>query len=159
MILFSVALAAVLAFGWPAAAAPAVDVSGAWSLTLGADDLQAGAGSGLNSTYESGNSQAAVTVSDTTDPLDTWRLDVSRTDAAWDSRLTLSVRRTGDGTGQGALSGGTGYHEIGLMDSTFFSGAGDRLSVPLQLKLTGVSLQIPPGAYSTTVTYTVVDTQ
>ena len=42
-------------------------------------------------------------------------------------------------------------------DSALFSGAGDRLDIPLQYRLDGISIDLPPGSYATTVVYTVVD--
>jgi hypothetical protein len=80
-----------------------------------------------------------------------------RTDVTWDSHLTLSVRRTSDGVGGGAISGGDSYLPLGTGTSTFFSGTGDRLNIQMQLRLDGVSASVPANSYATTITFTVVD--
>jgi hypothetical protein len=143
-----------------AAKAQAIDItaSGAWALTIGAGDLTPGAGSDLTSTYESAVDEVLITISNTAAVDDNWRVDVMRTDGTWHGDFALYVQRTGSGTGSGSISGGLAYQEVGTTDAAFYSGAGDRTGVPIQLKLTGVSVQVPPNIYSTTVMYTVVDT-
>jgi len=140
--------------------AEAIDISavGSWSDTIDASDLQAGAGSNLIDTYESVAGATVLTISNTTGNTDNWRVDVRRTDTAWHSNLHLYVKRTSDGSGSGSISGGLSYIEITTIDSQFFLGAGDRSGINLKYKLTGMSVSVPPNAYSTTVTYTVVDT-
>ena len=140
--------------------AEAIDISavGSWSDTIDASDLQAGAGSNLIDTYESVAGATVLTISNTTGNTDNWRVDVRRTDTAWHSNLHLYVKRTSDGSGSGSISGGLSYIEITTIDSQIFSGAGDRSGINLEYKLTGMSVSVPPNAYSTTVTYTVVDT-
>lgn len=130
-----------------------INVTGNWSETIDASDLQAGAGSDLKSTYESAADAGLLTISDTAGGA--WRVDVRRSDTTWHTNFTLSVKRTGDGTGGGSISSGAAYQAIGLSDAAFFSGAGDRSGIPLQFKLEGMSLQVPPATYSTTITYTV----
>jgi len=140
------------------AKAEAIDISavGSWSDTIiNASDLQAGAGSNLIDTYESGAGATVLTISNTTD---NWRVDVRRTDIIWYGNLHLFVKRTSDGAGGVSISGGLSYIEITTIDSQFFLGAGDRSGINLKYKLTGMSVSVPPNAYSTTVTYTVVDT-
>ena len=133
-----------------------IDATGDWSETIDASDLQAGAGSDLKSTYESAAGTGLLTISGTSGNGDTWRVDVQRSDTTWHTNFfTLSVKRTGDGSGGGSISGGTVYQVIGESNVEFFSGTGDRSGIPLQFKLEGMSLQVPPGIYSTTVTYTV----
>lgn len=134
-----------------------IDVTGDWSVTIDASYLQAGAGSDLRSSYESAGDAALLTIVGTQNKHDVWQVDIRRTDTTWPSDLTLSVRRTGAGTGNGGISGGAAYQEIGTTDTEFFSGTGDRSGIPLQFKLEGMSLQVPPNTYSTTITYTVVD--
>jgi hypothetical protein len=133
-------------------------VTGSWALTIDASNLTGGAGTDLIDTYESASNQVTVTISGTTGDSDNWRVDVKRTDSTWHNDFTLSVKRTGDGAGGGSISGGTAYQAVGTSDSAFFSGAGDRSDVPVQLELSGVSVQVAPNTYSTSVTYTVVDT-
>lgn len=134
-----------------------MSTGGSWSPSIGVNELLAGAGSDLISSYESNSSIEDVTITGTANADDAWRVDVKRTDSIWNGLLALSVKRTSDGAGGGSIAGGTFYQVIDAIDSVFFSGAGDRSSVTMQLKLSGVSLQIPPDTYSTTITYTVVD--
>jgi hypothetical protein len=72
--------------------------------------------------------------------------------------VALYVKRTGDGTGGGSILGGDSYQEVTTSDVSFFSGAGDRTAVNIQLKVTGASLSMLPNIYSTSIIYTVVDT-
>ncbi len=135
-----------------------ITATGNWSETIDASDLSAGAGTDLTSTYESAASQTLITISNTGGSSDTWRVDVRRADTTWHGDFTLSVQRTGSGTGGGPISGGTSYQAVGTSDASFFSGGGDKTDVPVQLKLDGMSVQVPINTYSTTVTFTVVDT-
>jgi len=134
----------------------AIDIAatGDWSLTITCADLQAGPGSDLVSTYESASDAVLLTITNTGGGA--WRVYVRRTDTTWHGNFTLSVRRTGDGTGGGTISGGTAYQAIGETDAEFFSGTGDRSNIPVQFKLAGMSLQVPPATYATTITYAVV---
>lgn len=156
-LLLILAIAGVCGAG-PAAAMD-ITASGTWSQSTGRGDLVAGAGSDLISSYESESDQALVSISAASSDSDTWRVDIRRSDTFWHGNLVLSARRTGDGMGGGEIIGGLAYQPVGAVDSALFAGAGDRIGIPLQLEISGVSVQIPPGAYSTSVIFTVVDTQ
>lgn len=132
---------------------------GNWSRTVDANDLLAGAGTNLISTYESNSDQGLLTISGTTGDADNWRVDVRKSDISWNNNLTLSVKRTGSGSGTGSISGGGAYQAVGDTDSALFSGSGDRINIPMQLQLSGISVSIPPGTYSASIIYTVVDTE
>jgi len=120
-------------------------------------DLIAGAGTGLVSSYESAV-DAVLLSPNPTPSKPAWRVDVRRVDATWHGDFTLWIRRSGDGTGSGSVSGGTTYLTVTTTDQTLFTGAEDRDDVPIQFQLTGVSIQIPPGDYETTIVYTIVET-
>lgn len=139
--------------------AAAIDLAGAggWSETVTAADLTAGAGTDLLATYTSAADALVFSVGNCLDPSDAWRVDVRRGDVTWASQLSLSVRRTGEGTGLGVINGGLDYLPVGTSDVAFFSGAGDRLGIPVQVQVGGVSIQVEPGSYSTTLILTVVD--
>ena len=139
--------------------AEAIDITatGSWNRTIDESDLAAGAGSDLIGIYESSVNATVLTVLNTTGNTDNWRIDVRRSDGTWHGDFILYIQRTSDGTGGGSISGGLSYIAIGTTDSQFFSGAGDRSSVNLQYKLTGMSISIPPNTYSTTVVFTIVD--
>ena len=144
----------------PGDKAEAMDIiaTGNWSSTIDASDLVAGPGSDLISTYQSNSDQTLLTVSNTTGNDDVWRVDVKRTDTNWHNDFVFYVKRTGDGTGGGSITGGNTYQEVGTTNSSFFSGSGDRSNITIQLQLSGMSIQVPPDTYSTTITCTVVDT-
>ena len=135
-------------------AAISITVTGSWTQTIDASDLQAGAGSDLIDTYESASDAVSIDISQTGGD---WRVDVKKVDTNWHSNFQLSVRRTSSGTGSGTISGGTSYQEVTDTDQSFFNGTKSRDGINVQLKLSGVSVQIPPDTYSTTVYYTVVD--
>jgi len=130
-----------------------ITITGSWSETIDASDLQAGAGSDLIDTYESASNTVAIDIIAPTN----WRVDVKKSDTNWHANSQLYVRRTSDGSGSGSISGGTSYQEITDTDQSFFNGTIDRSNITGQLKLTGVSVQIPVDTYTTTVYYTVVE--
>lgn len=143
----------VLALAAPGRATD-LTATGDWARTIGAGDLQAGAGSDLVETYESAEASALLAISNTGGAV--WRVDVRRTDTTWHGNFALLLRRTGDGMGGGPISGGAAYQAIGETNAEFFSGTGDRTNIPVQFELAGMSVQIPPNTYVTTITYTVV---
>lgn len=136
----------------------AIDIksTGSWSETIDSLDLQAGPGSDLIGTYESASNQIKINVEST---MQNWRVDVKKSDTNWHSNFQLYIRRTSDGTGnpQSSISGGTTYQQVTDIDQSLFNGYRERTDIDVQLKLTGVSIQIPPDTYATTVNYTVVE--
>jgi len=132
--------------------------TGDWSGTIGTSDLTGGAGTDLNSIYTSDSDQVSITISNTADDWDFWRVDVRKSDTTWDDDLVVSVMRTSSGTGAGGISGGTSYVAAGALDTEFFRGRGDRSNILAKLRLSGVSVQVPPNTYSTSIVFTVVDT-
>ncbi|MFC2078159.1 hypothetical protein ACFLTM_05055 [Candidatus Bipolaricaulota bacterium] len=151
------ALVASAVASYPAGGVVGIIAGGDWSVTISTADLLGGAGTDLQGTYESPSNQVLLSVGGTTGPTDTWRVDVRRSDATWHEDVHLSILRTGDGAG-GSVSGGLESLEILGTDTTFLSGSDDVTGIPCQLILTGISIQVPPGAYGTTVVFTVVDT-
>lgn len=141
----------------PEAGAIDISATGGWTETIGTSDLTSGAGSDLNSDYESTVAATTLTISKCKGKNDNWRVDVKRIDSSWHDDTTLYARRVSDGDGQGSISGGLSFIKIKKTENEFFSGAGNRDNVSLQYKLTEVSINISPGNYSTTVVFTVVD--
>jgi hypothetical protein len=131
-----------------------IQVTGNYSETINASQLQAGPGSDLTDTYESAVDAAYIDVSATTG---SWSIDIKKVDTNWHANFHLYVKRTSDGNGSGSISGGLSYQEITDTDQNFFGGNRARSFVDLQLRLTGVSVQIPPDTYTTTVYYTVIE--
>ncbi len=134
-----------------------ITATGNWNNVMDASDLIAGAGTDFMN-CESALDQTLITISNTGGDSDTWRVDVRRTDTNWHGLFILQMKRQGAGTGSGSISGGTAYLDVGTSDTSFFSGAGDRTDIPLRYKCKDCSVQVPPDSYSTTLTFTVVDT-
>ena len=137
----------------PCGRAADITVAGDWLRTITKTDLTAGAGSDLASTYESDAGVTTVAIANTSGGA--WRVSLRRADGTWNSNVSLWVRRSSTGSGSGTISGGTTYVQLAALDTEVFSGTGDRSSVTLQFKLTGMSKNVAPGTYSTTVVYTV----
>jgi len=138
--------------------AEAIDITvvGSWSLSITSADLVAGAGSDLKSDYESATDAVSISISATAGASDSWRVDVKKVDTNWQGNLILYIKRTSNGTG-GSVSGGTAYQEVTDINTFFFSGSDDASGIKAQLKLSGVSIQVPIDTYTTTVYYTIVD--
>jgi len=132
-----------------------ITIVGIWSWTVGPGDLQGGPGSELNTTYESPANQVTMSVRGSGNI--GWRVEVLRIDSNWHANFLLDIRRTGSGRGPGTVSGGTTYLTITTMSQSFVTGSGNRWGIPLQERLSGVSVSIPPATYTTTIQYTVVD--
>ncbi|MBA3028297.1 MAG: hypothetical protein FP816_05700 [Desulfobacteraceae bacterium] len=109
----------------------------------------------LPSTYTS--SSNAVTMNINANGNESWMVHVSKNNSIWDPRLRLYIRRTGNGSGTGTISGGTSFQEITSLNQTFFSGRKKYSNIPVQFQLTGVSLYIPPSSNITTITYTITE--
>ena len=133
-----------------------ITVSGDWFETIDRNDLISGAGSDLNSAYTSVSGQVSIDISGTTGPADAWRVDVRKLNDNWNNDLNQYVRRASDGSG-GSVAGGDSYQSVTDIDTSFFSGSGDVTGIKVQLRLTGVSVQIPLSSYSAVIYYTVVD--
>ncbi|MBM3498784.1 MAG: hypothetical protein FJX74_08945 [Armatimonadetes bacterium] len=98
---------------------------------------------------------AAVLLSVTgmSSPLAGWRVEVRREGGAWPEGMKLWVRRSGDGVGAGRLSGAHGFTEITPSGTLLCLGQGDRTGIPLQFRITGLSLHAPVGAHMAGVSY------
>jgi len=141
----------------PLFAAISIGVTGGCNLTVASLNLIGGAGTNLKGSYESESGVTAINITGTTGNDDVWKVQVRKSGTLWPSGVMLQLRRTGEGTGAGVISGGTAYVSIGASDADFFDGSGDKAGIPVQYKISGMSLAVPPGAYSATIVYTVVD--
>ena len=158
VLLFTMAIGMVFFLSSPASAVINITVTGSWTQTIDKSNLTAGAGTNLTGTYTSAQNVNQVSITGTINKNDNWQVNIKRIDTTWNSSLLIFARRTSAGTGNGSISGGNAYIQVTQSDTTFFSGAGDRSSINIQLQLTGASLQIPPNQYTTTIQYTVIDT-
>jgi len=151
------AIAVLALLGGAAWAAISISAVGSWTETVDETDLAGAPGSDLIGTYESAADQVAVDISETTGDSDTWRVDIKKVDTTWHANLHLYLKRTSDGAGSGSISGGGSYLEAGDTYAEFFSGAGNRTGIYIQLEITGISVSVPAAAYSASVYYTVID--
>ena len=137
----------------------AIDIvlTGIWSVNIDAGDLAAGVGSDLNPSYESPADQVLLDILNTMGGGDNWRIDVKKSDIAWSPNISVYTRRTSGGSG-GSVSGGETYQIITNTDQSLFTGTADVSDIGMQYKIDGVSIDIDPSNYVTTIIYTVVDT-
>lgn len=159
-------------------AAQSISVSGSWSPSVTAITE---AGNNYSSTpLESTVDQTQITVFMPPQNLliilsaaNNYQVNVKRTDFGpnWNTAgLQLFVKRTGAGDGGGtslglipsAVNNGLTYQQITTSDLFFFNGYNfgnsPRENIPIQYQITGISVLVPAAAYSTTITYTLVDT-
>jgi len=87
--------------------AQTISLTGSWTLTIDVSNLIGGPGTDLTDTYESAANQIVIDVSATGNT--SWRVDVRKSDITWPGQFHLDVRRTGNGTGNGDVSGGLTY--------------------------------------------------
>lgn len=140
-------------------AALTVTVTGAWQLGLSRQTLAGRPGSELTAVFESHPGSASLTVAGAVSSDQGWQVEVSRRDMRWHPDLSLQVRRVGNGVGGGVLRGGQSYQPAETVPSGLLIGCGNRLQVPLQFRLGGFSVRVPPADYATELIYTVVELQ
>jgi len=151
-ILFAVLMTA----GFPAVFPLTVTVTGGYGFVIDQADLTGGAGSDLEPTYESLDNSILIDIGDTTGSTDAWQIQVHKENATWHASLSLSILRTGSGTG--TVTGGNSIPvELTGTDQVFFEGEGDNTGIPVKIILDGVSILIPADTYTTTIYVTVVD--
>jgi hypothetical protein len=148
----------LIIFCGPLGADISINVIGTVFRTISASDLQGGAGTDLKTSYESAPPDISINITGTTGPSDNWEVDVKKIDTGWHDSFHLYIKRSSPGSGSGTISGGDVYQEVTGTDQAFFNGSGDRSDINIQFELSGVSVQIPPANYLTTVYYTIIDT-
>jgi hypothetical protein len=149
IVLISVAVAVLGGLGW----AVRIRVTGGWIQIIDSNNLQAGPGSDLISSYQS--LVDAVNIDITGAGNDIWQVNIRRVDTNWPPAFTLEARRT---SSHPNVYGGTAYQQVTTSDQLFFYTdirANNTRNIKIQYRLSGVSVQIPPGTYATVVYYTV----
>ncbi len=88
-----------------------------------------------------------------------WQIDVRKNDFDWNESLELFIRRTGEGKSDfnNKPQNGDYYQKIESNNSFLFSGQGWIYDIPLQLKLTGLSVTLPAKSYSSEIIFTLID--
>lgn len=128
--------------------------TGGWTEVIDASDLVSGAGSDLNSQYESASDATTIDIENA----EFYNVYVRKSDSNWHPSLALYIRRTGSGSGGGSVSGGLTYRQVSDADTYFFQGYLPRTGITARYKMTGLSISIPPDTYSTTVILTIIET-
>jgi hypothetical protein len=90
-----------------------------------------------------------------------WTIKVYKQDT-WDSDLELQVQRTGDGNrvgnnGNSNISGGSEYLIVQNTETYFFEGKSEISNIPVSLKLSGISVTMGAGSYSSRIIFTIYD--
>ncbi|HFA52186.1 MAG TPA: hypothetical protein ENJ95_24475 [Bacteroidetes bacterium] len=141
-----------------------INVTGEWNYSVSVNDITE-AGNDFQGTYSSASNQVLIDVRQRNFFFDlffnyNWRVDIRKSDIDWHPNLVLSARRTGNGSPlffSGNVNGGTTYQQVSNANQSFFSGNRSRLDIPVQYRISGVSVLLPAKAYTTTVVYTVTD--
>jgi hypothetical protein len=158
ILLFTMGLGIILVPAGPAFAVLNITATGSWTQSIDKNNLTGGPGTDLTNTFTSAQNTTLITITGTTSKRDNWQINIKRINTTWAGSLLVFAQRTSNGTGTGTISGGQAYIQVTTNDTTFFTGAGNRNGVQIQLQLTGASLTVPPNQYSTTIQYTIIDT-
>jgi hypothetical protein len=88
-----------------------------------------------------------------------WQIQVSKNDLEWNEILELYIRRSGDGKSDynNKPQNGYNYQKIDANSTFLFSGQGWISSIPLQIKITGLSVVLPAKSYATEIVFTLID--
>jgi hypothetical protein len=132
-----------------------ISVNGSWNASVSSIVvIEAGNDYDVGYFIESSTNQTNISIN--ADKKVNWRVSVSKSDILWDSRFVLEVKR--NETPQTAkINGGLTYFPITNLSTYFFDEQKSQNNIPIQYKLSGLSVLIPSGNYSTNVVYTVMD--
>lgn len=148
---------AFLILSGPSASAVDIYAAGGWTFVIDSSYLVGGAGSDLMKSFESKLDATVINITSTGGSGDAWQVQVRKSGVSKLHGVTLYVKRTGDGSGSGTVSGGSSYVAVETSDTDFFEGSGDRMGITVQYKVSDISINVPPGNYSATIIFTVVD--
>ena len=124
---------------------------GNWFTSIGSGDLVMGPGTDFRPTFESGATGATMGITNTNGA--PWILYVRRETSTLPPAVSIAVRRTSNGTGNGSISGGTDYLVVTDDEQILFQGVGDRNGIGQQLRLAGISIKQGAGAHSCNLIY------
>jgi len=143
---------AVLFFGFPARGEGMdVMISGAWYFRP-----QEMFWSSPDPVLESSPGSAVIHVVNSGGTREPWRLEVRRQGAPLPGGIILWIRRSGSGHGTGWIRDGLGFIPVGERPGSLFSGAGDRMQVPLQIRISGFTPRTPAVRIRSALLFTVV---
>ena len=122
------------------------------------------AGENISTEIESDSNAYLITVNilpnNTNNTLyNSWHIDVQKSEIIWDSNLDLQIRLTGTGSSiyGNTASGQTSYGSIQNSNTTIVNGTGWIDNIPLQVKITGISVTLEAKNYSTDIIFTLID--
>jgi len=156
-LLFAFVPAAFLILSGPSACAVDIYAAGSCNFIIDSSCLVGGAGSDLMKSFESKLDATVINITGTGGSGDAWQVRVRKSSVSQLHGVVLYAKRTGNGSGSGAVSGGSSYVAVETSDTDFFEGSGDRTDITVQYKISGISISVPPGNYSATIIFTVVD--
>lgn len=133
------------------AKAAEVNIIGNWHVTVGLSDLVMGAGTDFHPTFETSTTGATIGITNTNGA--PWTLWVRRDASTLPAAVSIAVRRTSNGTGNGSIGGGTDYVVVTDYEQILFQGVGDRSGVGQQLRLAGISIKQGPGEHGCNLIY------
>ncbi len=95
-------------------------------------------------------------------PNQKWRIFINKSDLVWSPDLTMEAIRTGTGENVGShgvstISDGESYQEITDVPSYFFKGRSETAYIPLQFRISGLSVVLGATDYETNIVFTVYD--
>ncbi|MEI6874545.1 MAG: hypothetical protein WCL50_05370 [Spirochaetota bacterium] len=133
---------------------------GGWLVSVGANTLAGGAGTDFTHDYSTGPGGETINIAGTASASEAWQVLVKRSDTSWDGDLVVQVQVLSLGTGNGTVYAPGQAMTVSDTFQSFFTGNGDRSTICVRLKLSGVSIpRVRAGRYTTNLVYTVVPLQ
>ena len=121
-------------------------------------------GMDLENTFETNSDETILSVKILPENLNnklyrSWDINISKNDIDWHNDLKIYVKKTGNGESEFNTNtlGGVVYQRIENYDQYFFEGTGWIENIPLQYKITGMSVTIPAKTYTTEIIITLLD--
>ena len=75
-----------------------------------------------------------------------WKIVASLGDRNMPEGIRVWVRRGGAGQGTGWIDGGLVFVPVGAREAALFTGTGDRMQIPLEVKIDGINPATPSGS-------------
>jgi hypothetical protein len=129
-------------------------VGGSLSKTFSNADLVGGAGTDFENQWENSADELYLDIDGESS---SWTISVSKTNGPWNPHLSVSIKRIDNGLENNpTLAGGMSYLPLFDMSQIFYTGTGSASQVRHRFRLSGLSVQVPPGNYYTTVMFTIM---
>ena len=135
-----------------------ISVRGNWNMTLNAANIGK-AGLDYKSSYVSKKQQATISIS----PIpNSWynkqfmplKVYVEKEDYNWHPNIVLEIKVVSRKHGN---SSGTRFQEITNHPNFFFQTVGEKKNIPIQYRVSGLSVTLPVDSYTTEIIYTVLN--